>query len=191
MKKFEEAGPTDFYSDADLERFKLGKVGWIIDGTWNMHSLADAIGADKLAIDPWPTYQDGRLAGFVTAENVYLSAKAQGDDQIASLRFIEYLLSPEAQTLLADAKRIPAARTITPTDPEYGSLVLQAITAMAHGATYPIAPEINTYGTNLDISLRSYFEHNAPADQALQGAQDAIQAVLAQNPTGVTPTPVP
>ena len=189
LKKFEEAGPTDFYTDADLERFKQGKVGWIIDGTWNMHSLAEAIGADKLAIDPWPTYKDGHLAGFVTADNLYLSAKAQGNDQTATLRFIEYLLSPEAQTLLADAKRIPAAQTITPTDPEYGDLVLQAITAMAQGAAYPVAPEINTYGTNLDISLRSFFEHSAPADQALQSAQNAIQAVLAQNQAGATPVP--
>jgi ABC-type glycerol-3-phosphate transport system substrate-binding protein len=189
LKKFEEAGPTDFYTDADLERFKQGKVGWIIDGTWNMHSLAEAIGVDKLAIDPWPSYKEGQLAGFVMADNVYLSSKAQADDQTAALRFIEYLLSPEAQTLLADAKRIPAALTITPTDPEYGTLTLQAMTAMANGATYPIAPEINTYSTNLDISLRSFFERSAPADQALQSAQDAIQAVLTQNQAGATPVP--
>ena len=151
-----------------------------------MRSLAEAIGADKLAIDPWPTYKDGQLAGFVMADNLYLSAKAQGDDQIATLRFIEYLLSPEAQTLIADANRFPATRTITPTDPEYGGLILQAIDAMAHGAAYPVAPVINTYSTNLDISLRSFFEHSAPPDQALQSAQDAIQAVLAQNQTGAT-----
>jgi ABC-type glycerol-3-phosphate transport system substrate-binding protein len=189
LKKFEDAGPTDFYTDADLERFKQGKVGWIIDGTWNMHSLAEAIGADKLAIDPWPSYKDGQLAGFVMSDNLYLNAKAQGDDQTATLLFIEYLLSPEAQTLLAGANRIPAARTVTPTDPVYGALTLQAITAMAHGASYPITPEINTYSTNLDISLRSFFERSASPDQALQSAQAAIQAVLAQNQANATPTP--
>lgn len=189
LKKFEDVGPTDFYTDADLERFKQGKVGWIIDGTWNMHSLAEAIGADKLAIDPWPTYGNGQMAGFVTAENLYLSAKAQGDDQTATLRFIEYLLSPEAQTLLADANRIPASRTVNPTDSVYGPLTLQAITAVAHGATYPVAPEIGTYSTNLDISLRSFYENNASAEQALQSAQDAIQAVLAQNQASTTPNP--
>ena len=60
---------------------------------------------------------------------------------------------------------------------------------MAHGAAYPVAPEINTYSTNLDISLRSFFERNSPPDQALQSAQDAILAVLAQNQTGATPAP--
>ena len=115
LDEFEEAGPTDFYTDADLERFKQGKVGWIIDGTWNIPNLVEAIGADKLAIDPWPTYKAGQLAGFVLADNIYLSSKAQGDDQTATLRFIEYLLSPVAQTLIAGANRIPAARTITPT----------------------------------------------------------------------------
>jgi arabinogalactan oligomer / maltooligosaccharide transport system substrate-binding protein len=189
LKKFEEAGPTDYFTDADLERFKQGKVGWIIDGTWNMRSLAEAIGADKLAIDPWPSYQEGHLAGFVMADNLYLSAKAQGEDRTATLRFMEYLVSPEAQTLIAGANRIPAALTINPTDPEYGALILQAINAMAHGTAYPIAPEITTYSTNLDISLRAFFEHSTSPDQALQSAQEAIQAVLAQNPNGVTPVP--
>jgi ABC-type glycerol-3-phosphate transport system substrate-binding protein len=189
LKKFEEAGPADFYTDADLERFKQGKVGWIIDGTWSMHDLADSLGADKLVIDPWPTYQDGRLAGFVLADNVYLSARVQGDNQTATLRFIEYLLSPEAQTLLADANKIPAALTISPTNPTYGALTLQAITALAEGASYPTNAVISVYNTNLDISLRSFFEHKADAAQALQSAQDAIEAVLAQNQTGGTPTP--
>ena len=189
LKKFEDAGPTDFYTDADLERFKLGKVGWIVDGTWNMHSLVEAIGADKLAIDPWPTYTDGQLAGFVMADNLYLNTKAQGNDQTATLRFIEYFLSPEAQTQLIGANRIPAARIVTPTDPEYGILTLQAIMALADGATYPVTYEINTYNTNLDISLRSFFECSASPEQALESAQDAIRAVLAQNQTDATPVP--
>jgi maltose-binding protein MalE len=189
LNKFEDAGPTDFYTDADLERFKQGKVGWIIDGTWNMYSLAESIGADKLAIDPWPTYSDGQLAGFITADNLYLSAKAQGDDLTATLQFIEYMLSPEAQTLLTGVNRIPASRMATSSDPVYGTLTLQAITAMARGASYPITPEINVYARNLDISLRSFFEHSANAEQALQSAQDAIQAVLDQNQKNTTPTP--
>ena len=189
LKRFEEAGPADFYTDADLARFKQGKVGWIIDGTWSMRDLAEAIGTDKLAIDPWPTYKDGRLAGFVLADNLYLSARAQGDDQTATLRFIEYMLSPEAQTLIADANRIPAGRVVTPTDPEFGPLILQAITALANGVSYPTASTISVYNTNLDISLRSFFERNSDAGQALQSAQDAIEAVLAQNQANATPNP--
>jgi hypothetical protein len=60
---------------------------------------------------------------------------------------------------------------------------------MTHGVAYPVTPEINTYNTNLDISLRSYFEHSAPADQALQSAQDAILSDLAQNQASATPVP--
>jgi hypothetical protein len=60
---------------------------------------------------------------------------------------------------------------------------------MAHGVAYPVTPEINTYNTNLDISLRAFFEHSTPADQALQSAQDAILSALAQNPATATPVP--
>jgi len=189
LKRLEEAGATDFYTDADLERFKQGKVGWIIDGTWNMRDLAEAIGSDKLAIDPWPTYSEGRLAGFVTSDNLYLSANAQGDDLTATLRFIEYLLSSEAQSLLTDADRIPAALVAAPADPNYGELTIQAISALATGAGYPINPASATYSANLDISLRSFFDRQASAEQALQSAQDAIQAVLAQNAAITTPSP--
>jgi arabinogalactan oligomer/maltooligosaccharide transport system substrate-binding protein len=59
LNSFKDAGPTEYYTDNDVNLFKAGKAGIIIDGTWNMSGLAEAIGADNLAIDPWPTPMSG------------------------------------------------------------------------------------------------------------------------------------
>jgi len=59
LKSFSEAGPTEYNTDNDVNLIKAGKVAIVIDGTWNTTGLADAIGADNLVIDPWPTYGDG------------------------------------------------------------------------------------------------------------------------------------
>ncbi len=41
LKAFDQAGPTNFFGDADLDRFKLGEIGWIIDGSWNLPQLSE------------------------------------------------------------------------------------------------------------------------------------------------------
>jgi len=174
LKDLELAGPSNYFNDDDLERFKLGEIGWIIDGSWNLRPLADAIGPENLAIDPWPTYQDGRMSGFIQAENAYLSAKVDEANRRAAILFLEFLISPQSQSMLADSGSFPSNLTFNPTDPVYGPLVLQAAEALASGVAYPLDPNIAIYSLNFDLALRSYFEQNLPPEQALQNAQDAI-----------------
>jgi len=190
LKDFEKAGPTTYYNDQDLDYFKAGKVGWIIDGTWNLGALADALGNDKLAIDPWPTYGSGRLAGYVLAENLYLNPHTAGNDLEATQKFIEYFLSAEAQAYLAEVGRIPANQTVVLADTTpNGKLIAQAITALAEGATYPVTPAMQIYNVNMDIALKSIFTGKVPAAQALQTANDEILKELSAAQT--TPTPAP
>jgi arabinogalactan oligomer / maltooligosaccharide transport system substrate-binding protein len=189
LSRFAEAGPPNDFSDEDLERFEQGTVGWIIDGTWNMRDLAAAIGPEKLAIDPWPGYEDGRMAGYVRAENVYLSQQASPETRYAALQFIDYLLSPEAQSHLAEVGRIPATSGVAITDSISGPLIAQAMAALAGGATYPPVPQMTYYNLNLEIALRSIFEDGVEPATALQTAEDAIRADLEANFSTPTTTP--
>jgi len=186
---FDLAGPTNYFTDEDLELFKSGRVGWIIDGTWNLDELAEAIGADKLAIDAWPTYQDGRLSGYVRAENLYLNPRINEADLIVTRAFIEYFLSPEAQARLAEVGRIPAVSGAPVADSLNGPLINQAMAALANGMTYPVSPEMVLYNINLDIALRSVFEEQVPPEQALLTAQESILAAIAESQAQITPTP--
>ena len=177
LVSFKEAGPTEYYTDNDVNLFKAGKAGIIIDGTWNLGGLAEAIGADNLAIDPWPAYKDGHLSGYVQTENIYLNANVTGDDQKAALAFLQFFLSPKAQALLADptkAAHIPAIKGVEVADP----LLKQAVEAFALGTAFPVIPEMGAYWGPMDTALKSVFDEGADPAAALQQAYDSIVAKI-------------
>jgi arabinogalactan oligomer/maltooligosaccharide transport system substrate-binding protein len=174
LNSFKDAGPTEYYTDNDVNLFKAGQAGIVIDGTWNMTGLAEAIGADNLAIDPWPTYGDGHLSGYVQTENIYLSTNAEGDDQMASWKFMEFFLSPEAQAILTKAGHIPAAAGVEVTDP----LMAQAVEAFAGGAAFPVIPEMGAYWGPMDTALQSVFDEGVDPAEALQQAFETITAAI-------------
>jgi hypothetical protein len=66
-------------------------------------------------------------------------------------------------------------------------LIVQVIAALAGGAAYPINPQIEAYIGAVDVSMRSYFDGQITAPEALKAASDAIVNILA----GATVTPTP
>jgi arabinogalactan oligomer/maltooligosaccharide transport system substrate-binding protein len=174
LNSFKDAGPTEYYTDNDVNLFKAGKAGIIIDGTWNMTGLAEAIGADNLAVDPWPSHEYGHLSGYVQTENIYLSANAEGDDLTAGWKFMAFFLSPEAQAILADVGHIPAVAGVEVADP----LMLQAMDAFAGGAAFPVIPEMGAYWEPMDTALKSVFDEGADPAEVLQTAFDSITAAI-------------
>ena len=176
LDSFTDAGPAEYNNDNDVNLFKAGQAGIIIDGTWNTASLAEAIGADKLAIDPWPSYGGGSLSGYVQTENIYLSANAEGEDQDAGWAFMEYFLSQEAQGLLTEAGHIPATLGVEASDP----LMQQAVTAFEGGTAFPVIPEMGAYWESMDNALQSVFDEGTDPAAALQQAENSIVAKIAE-----------
>lgn len=176
LKSFEEAGPTEYYTDNDVNLFKAGRAGIIIDGTWNMTALAEAIGADSLAVDPWPSYMGGHLSGYVQTENIYLNANAQGDDLEAGWAFIAFFLSAKAQQLLTAAGHIPAITGVQVTDP----LMQQAVMAFEGGTAFPVIPEMGAYWESMDTAIKSVLQGEAEPAEALQKAHESITAKIAE-----------
>jgi maltose-binding protein MalE len=179
--KIKDAGiPVENYNDNDVNSFKAGKAGWIIDGTWNATSLADSIGAANLAIDAWPT----GLSGFTQTENIYLSANVTGDDRAASWAFMQYFLSAEAQSILAEvgtadapkAGHIPATLGVEVTDP----LLKQEAIALAAGAAYPVIPEMGAYWDPMNNMLLSAVTEGKDPATLLQAAFDAVTAKIVE-----------
>jgi maltose-binding protein MalE len=179
LNSFKDAGPTEYYTDNDVNLFKAGQAGLIIDGTWNMAGLAEAIGAENLAIDPWPAYgtEEGvHLSGYVQTENIYLNYNAEGDDQMAAWKFMEFFLSTEAQAILAGIGHIPATMGVEVTDP----LMLQAAEAFAGGAAFPVIPEMGAYWGPMDTALKSVFDEGADPATVLATAEEEIIAKIAE-----------
>jgi maltose-binding protein MalE len=183
LQAFEQAGPTEYLTDNDIALFRQNRVGMIIDGTWNKAGLAEAIGADRLAIDPWPTYGNGALSGYVRSDNVYMSAQASGSQREASWLFMQYLCSAPAQQVLAMVNHIPVIEDVEVDDP----LMAQAMAAMTGGTTYPPVPAMDIYSIQMDLALRSIFFNAVEPAIALQTAQDEILKQLDQTQEQTNP----
>jgi ABC-type glycerol-3-phosphate transport system substrate-binding protein len=153
--------------------FKRGRVGIIIDGSWNISTLADAIGQENLAIDPWPSYGTGHMSGWVESDSVFLNANTTGDDRYAALAFIGYLLDPNVQVRLAEVGHIPSVSTALPRD----GFIRQAMEAFSQGIGYPISIDesiLNQYCSELDKAIQNVFLGGVSPADALKTANDNL-----------------
>ncbi len=187
LRAFEFAGKTAFLSDQDLEEFKAGRAGWIIEGSWKMEELAQAIGADRLTVDPWPEVENGRMSGFVHSDNLYLNSNVDQDTQDAAEAFMEFFLSQTAQSHLVEVTLIPALLYLDMPPTEMSPIIAQSMTALADGTAYPVLPVMDSYLQHLDLAIKSYLENGLSASDALNQASAAILEDL--TPADVTPTP--
>lgn len=194
LLSFDQAGPTDFFTDNDVFAFKEGRAGFLIESTRRRDELEDAIGEGYLAIDPWPIHADGHLSGFVFSENIYLGERALEEDNLISWRFVEFLLSSEAQSEIAGVDLIPAISG-SPVNVASGEInipnpiIKQAMVALIDGSAYPLSPHVSIYRDHLDRVLRLVYEAGESPSVALQAASEAIQVAL--NDAGGTQTPTP
>jgi ABC-type glycerol-3-phosphate transport system substrate-binding protein len=184
LRDYDEAGAVTLNTNYDLNMFRNGRVGLIMDGTWNIEILKQALGEEKLAIDPWPSYGSGHLSGWVDADSILLNANVSGDDRYATLAFMGYLLDPDVQMRLAEVGHIPSVMTTKPRD----RLILQAMAALSKGAAYPTAVDnsiFNLYMDELNAAIREVFSGGVKPAEALKEASEEISQILLKS----TPTP--
>jgi arabinogalactan oligomer/maltooligosaccharide transport system substrate-binding protein len=173
IQRFDEAGPVEINSDNDINLFIQDKAGMIFAGLWEAPTLAEAIGSENLAIDPWPI----PLSGYVQTENLYLNSNSTNSGLETCWSFMEFLLSPEAQKIFADpsmAGFIPPILGIILSD----SLQVQVMETFNGGETLPVIPEMNVYWDPVNNALMSVMEQGADPADALQTAHDTIVTEL-------------
>ncbi|HEY4688535.1 MAG TPA: extracellular solute-binding protein, partial [Anaerolineae bacterium] len=187
LKSFKEIGPVEYYTDEDLNQFEQDRAGFIIDGTWNLARLANAIGAPNLSIDPWPK----PLSGYVTVDSLFLNANARRDDREASIEFIKFLLSPEAQARLTDLTNstyLPVLEDVTVDDP----LVAQALLSLhTTGTMFPHNTAMNDYWGPLEEALRTGVDENGDSATALQDAYEQVARARGVSLVAASPAPKP
>jgi maltose-binding protein MalE len=175
IQKFEEAGPVENNNDNDINLFIEGKAGMIIDGWWNASNLAEAIGPENLAIDPWPD----PMSGYVQTENLYLNANSTSNELDTCKSFMEFMLSPEAQLIFADSSMagfIPSILGVELTDP----LQMQVVETFNGATAFPVIPEMNAYWDPVNNALLTVMEQGADPADVLQEAHDDVLAELAE-----------
>ena len=188
LLEFDEVGPTDFATNQDLDTFKQNKTGWIIEGTWSLQDLYETIGSDQLEVDPWPSYNDGFLSGYVRPDIAYLNHRLQGNQKYTAWKFIEHMTSPLSQTALAEVWNIPSLSSTDVSALTNGKIIAQTMKAMEKGVPYPIQPEFEIYPSTLDPVLKQIFSGSTTPEDGLNQAAEEIQTKLSQlEPT--TPSP--
>ena len=181
LTDYDVAGAVTFNTNWDLEMFKRGRVGIIIDGTWNINYFSQVLGVENIAIDPWPTYGPGNLSGWVEANSVFFNPNTSGGDRLAALSFMGYLLDPNVQTRLAEVGHIPSVSNALPRDP----LIKQAMIAFSSGAAYPINISddvIEIYQDELNNAIYSVFVKGVSPSEALKLASENIVTQLENIP---------
>jgi ABC-type glycerol-3-phosphate transport system substrate-binding protein len=112
------------------------------------------------------------MSGYLETENLYLGAQASGADRQAALAFMQFLLSPESQNLLANsalANHVPSVVGLDVSDP----LMQQEIAVLATDVAYP-ARIWNDYAGPLNTAIKEVIQGNSDPRGALKEAQDAI-----------------
>jgi len=186
---FENAGPVEYLGNRDLDLFMQGRVGFIIDGTWNLDKLIENLGEESIAVDPWPTYQEGALAGYVQGNDLFMNSNISDPNRDAAWKFMEYFASPASQAIIAEAGYIPAVGGLQLANEARDRLLTQIMIALGGGAPYPAVPEMEVYLAPMDAALRSVFENGVQPAQALQVAEETINASLDVLHSPPTPSP--
>jgi ABC-type glycerol-3-phosphate transport system substrate-binding protein len=183
LQQIQETGALiEFNQDEALNLFKLGKIGMIIDGSWRAWSLADAVGGDNLAIDPWPVNGKTRMAGYVQADALFLNSNTvdfSPAEEQSALRFMGLLLTPEVQLRLAEVGFIPTVMATKPRD----ELKAELMDGLNSGIAFPPAwqGEVRqVYWASIDAAAQSVLERGVPARLALENAAAEIKERLLQ-----------
>lgn len=176
IKSLDQLGITTFNSNRDRQLFEQEQAGIIVETSSNLLNLAEAIGTENLVIDPWPSYRNGHLAGYVLADSVYLNINLTGNDLVAALAFTGYFLAPEVQYILAEVGHIPSMVGI----PVRDRLIGQAMTAFANGTSFPVNPEAQVYWNVLESALLDILNQGVDPASALQQAFDVITVRLTE-----------
>ena len=173
MAAYDTAGAIGMNTNRDLDLFAAGRIGYIIEGTWQIDALAQALGDENLAIDPWPEYTSGRLSGFVQTEAVYFNPNTRPGDTYSAMLFMGYLLTPDVQEYLAESGMIPVILDANPRP----VLIAQAAHALQGGTAYPpvVDPHVITaYWEGLELAIQAVFSRGVEPLDALLSAQNLI-----------------
>ncbi len=191
LNRLGRSGEVTFDTEEDFELFRQGETLWLIDSTEKMVQLRAALGEEGLAVDPWPLYESTgeSLLGAVWAENAYFPAAATDQDFEAAWSFATYLLAPENQRLLSQARgvaHLPVLPSIELEDP----LLQQARRSLDTGVPLVQVQVEEQIRRELSTAIRLVVADGGEPELALGLALEEIRRSRIPTPTPTrTPSP--
>lgn len=108
LNRLARSGPPVFSGPDDLAAFREGRSALLFESSELLPILQEDLGEGNLQVDLWPIYplSEGRLVGYVWTDTIYFAADTSQADYEASWALATFLLAPESQRALAQARRV-------------------------------------------------------------------------------------
>lgn len=165
---------TDDYNKLEA-LFKAEQVAIIFNGPWASGDYVDALGADKVAVAPFPVpTATGKPAGpFLGVKHFMFSANSDEEHFQAALAFVKYVTSPEISALLMNrAGHLPANMKVeVPAD----NVIVNGFIEQAKTATpFPNVKEMGAVWTPGGDMIKKVIAGELTAEQAVAEATQLI-----------------
>jgi len=153
-----------------LTKFGSGAAAMIIDGNWNLQQLYDTMGSN-LGVFPLP-FSDKPMTGVVQFPGDGLSLMKSSKNKADAVKFLEFLMSGQAQTIISKSGLVPAREGYPASNPIYAGLF--ALSKSEGYTKFPmidnlIQPDVVNTGSS---TLTAAFAQQMTVPVALQKMQD-------------------
>ena len=152
-----------------------GNYAMIIDGPWMVDIYKNNYPDFKVNFAPIPTGPQGTTSSVVGGEDVVVLAGTKNQD--AAMKWAAYLLSPEAQKMMAEVGQMPTLASLTgdPAMPPYFAVFQEQLKTAQARVPHP------KWG-DMDNAINNAYQRILKGDQtpqqALDQAADEINALL-------------
>ncbi|MFP3852913.1 MAG: extracellular solute-binding protein [Anaerolineales bacterium] len=191
LDRLGKAGPAVFDSDEDLELFLQGETMWLMESTSRMVQLQQALGEELLAVDSWPLYEPTGepLEGAVWTENAYFPTWSSDQDFEAAWSFATFMLAPENQRFLSQARGVKHLPALTSVDLQEDAMQ-QAMRVLNAGVPLTSVLEDDRIRRELSTAIRLVVADGGDPELALGLALEEIRRARIPTPTPTrTPSP--
>ncbi|MBV9898563.1 MAG: extracellular solute-binding protein [Chloroflexi bacterium] len=171
-----KVGEQGFYTD-DQTSFKTGHAALHIDGSFRLSTFASDAPNLNYAIAPLPSHKD--KATYSSFWVNCLTKRATGPRLDASIKWLQYLTTPEVMRQWVEqvgelpARTSVAAEAKYANDPKLGPF----LQSLDYGYATFFVDEASDRQAVLD-AVNEVLLNNTPPDQAVKGAADKVQAML-------------
>ena len=153
-----------------------GKYAMIIDGPWMVDTYKSNYPNFNYDFALIPAGTAG-TSSVVGGENVVIMDGSKNKE--AAMKWVDYLMSPEAQKMMAQVGVMPTLSSLTgdPSLPSYFNIFMQQLkTAQAR----VVSPKWNDMDTAINNAYQRILKGNQTVQQSLDQAATEINALLAQ-----------
>jgi ABC-type glycerol-3-phosphate transport system substrate-binding protein len=176
-----------FNSEQDFQAFINAQSPWLIDLADRRVQLRAALGAEDLAVNPWPVSSDQSmpLRGYVWTENIYIASGTSSVNQEASWAFARYMLTREAQMIMADpsgAGHLPVIASAELDDP----LMVESSAMLRSGVPWPLEFTDQEFLDALETAVANVVQQGSNPVFALNFAQESLGLPITIIPTATS-----